>query len=97
MEDAADAMGLAPAAPTAAPVAGLKAKAPKKERTPADRAEETKKRGARRVTARAKKAQLVADAAAKATAELAMALQANANTQLYTSTADAQAVHIIKQ
>jgi hypothetical protein len=59
-----------------------------------EQAEETKKCGARRVTVRAKKAQL-ATAAAKAIAELAMVIQANA--QLFTSFVAAHVILVIKQ
>jgi hypothetical protein len=47
---------------------------PKYEMTAEVRAEETRERGALRVTTRAKKAQLVTDTAAKATTELSMSL-----------------------
>jgi hypothetical protein len=51
---------------------------PKYEMTAEVRAEETRERGALRVTTRAKKVQLTVGVHVKAATELAMAIQANA-------------------
>jgi hypothetical protein len=86
MDDATD-MDVNPATPTAIPssrtpsptnasTANRKKKAttPKKEMTPAERAIETNKCGNKCVLTWARNCQLVADAIAKATAEMAMVL-----------------------
>jgi hypothetical protein len=61
-----------------------------------ERALETKKHGARRGVAKAKKAQREADTKIKANAELVLNIQDNSTTQLVTSQAVTHAVMVIK-